>query len=158
MFERFNKTARNVVVDAQEVARYWRHPSLEPSHLFFAVLESQSLATQALLRLHHNPDVMRRSVLAYMQPQNSTIGAYLPFTPSAKQVLELGLREALSLGNNYIGSEHLLLGCFRIQDPFIDQVLQDHNVVPERVREIVHLLQRSQEDGQQNLKLWFELP
>src|ERR1700716_2139926 len=114
MFERFTDRARRTVVLAQEEARRLDHNYIGTEHLLLGLLgESDGIAAQALRRLgvglNHVPD----DVLAMVGRGGDSPVGHIPFTPRAKKVLELSLREALQLGHNYIGTEHILLGLIR---------------------------------------------
>jgi ATP-dependent Clp protease ATP-binding subunit ClpA len=115
MFERFSDRARRTVVAAQEEARRLRFTFIGPEHLLLALLGSEGLATQALESLGVSLDEARGKVEQSIGAGTAASGptGHIPFKPGAKKVLELSLREALGLGHNYIGTEHLLLGLIR---------------------------------------------
>jgi ATP-dependent Clp protease ATP-binding subunit ClpC len=114
MFERFSSGARQVVVLAQDEARRFNHNYIGTEHLLLGLLaEPGGVARQALVAAGVTLDDARVRVQAAVGMGKRTPGGHIPFTPSAKKVLELGLREALSLHHDYIGTEHLLLGLIR---------------------------------------------
>jgi hypothetical protein len=110
VFERFTEQARQVVVYAQEEARLLRHPHIGDEHLLLGIARVEP----ALLGLP--VESVRPVVVEVCGPgERSAPGGRLPFTPRAKKALELGLRNALRLGHNYIGAEHLLLGVLQVE-------------------------------------------
>jgi ATP-dependent Clp protease ATP-binding subunit ClpC len=114
MFERFTERARRVVVHAQEEARDLNHSYIGTEHLLLGLMrEPDSAAARALLDLRIGQvDVLTRVVEIVGRGSEAPSG-HIPFTPRAKKVLELSLREALQLSHNYIGTEHILLGLIR---------------------------------------------
>ncbi|WP_127500740.1 ATP-dependent Clp protease ATP-binding subunit [Actinoplanes solisilvae] len=133
MFERFTDQARRVVVLAQEQARLLNHPYIGTEHLLLG-LTQEGIAAKALNSLGVTLDGVRRAVEAKVGLGASSPGGHIPFTPRAKTVLELALREALQLGHNHIGAEHLLLGLIRSGEGVALDVLEAD---PQRVREKV---------------------
>ncbi|MBL7258153.1 ATP-dependent Clp protease ATP-binding subunit [Paractinoplanes lichenicola] len=140
MFERFTDRARRVVVLAQEEARMLNHNCIGTEHLLLGLIaEGDGTAGQAL----HQLGVTAESVRAQLPEGDSPPGTHMPFTPRAKKVLELSLREALQLGHNYIGTEHILLGLVREDEGLIkanpaavrDVVLTMLRGAPEQVPE-----------------------
>src|SRR5260370_21720315 len=114
MFERFTDPARRVVVLANEEARELGHNYIGTEHILLGLLrEDESVAAQALEALGIGLDAVRREVKQIIGPGEGMPAGHIPFTPRAKKVLELSLREALPLGHNYIGTEHILLGPVR---------------------------------------------
>jgi ATP-dependent Clp protease ATP-binding subunit ClpA len=113
MFERFTDRARRVLVVAQDEARDLGHPFIRPEHIGLGLLQSDGAAARALGDLGVTYGATRDRVLTAFPAGVALAGERLPFTPEAKKVLELSLREALRLGHNYIGTEHLLLGLLR---------------------------------------------
>jgi ATP-dependent Clp protease ATP-binding subunit ClpC len=110
MFERFTDRARRVVVLAQEEARMLNHHHIGTEHLLLGLLsEGEGVAARALRGLGLSLEEVRRKI----DPGSDEPGGHIPFTPRAKKALELSLREALQLGHNYIGTEHILLGLVR---------------------------------------------
>jgi ATP-dependent Clp protease ATP-binding subunit ClpA len=124
MFERFTDRARRVVVLAQEEARLLNHNYIGTEHLLLGLLhESEGVAAQALTELSISLEAVRAQVEEIIgQGQRAPTG-HIPFTPRAKKVLELSLREAKQLGHNYIGTEHILLGLIREGEGVAAQVL-----------------------------------
>lgn len=146
MFERFTERARQVVVFAQQEARSMCHDRINTEHLLLGLLmEEEGIAAKVLTSFGLEVDEIRNAakdlVGAGMVPVETNP---LPFTPRAKKVLELALREALSLGHNYIGTEHLLLGLWRDDDgPAVDLMLA-RGLTAEKVRnEVIRLLSGS---------------
>src|SRR5207344_2265928 len=111
MFERFSGQARNVVVLAQEEARELDHNYIGTEHLLLGLLAaSDSLARASLAALGYTREEVRAKIEAIVGRGKASPGGHVPFTPRAKKVLELSLREALQLKHNYIGPEQILLG------------------------------------------------
>ena len=124
MFERFTERARKVVVLAQDEARHFNHNYIGTEHLLLGLLrEDEGVAAQALYSLNVALDEVREQVESIVGYGEEGTGAQAPFTPRSKKVLELALREALQLGHNYIGTEHLLLGLYRDPDGLASQIL-----------------------------------
>jgi ATP-dependent Clp protease ATP-binding subunit ClpA len=124
MFERFSGQARHVVVSAQEQARDLDHNYIGTEHLLLGLLTtSDSLASASLNALGYTRDDVQASVEALVGRGKASPGGHIPFTPRAKKVLELSLREALQLKNNYIGTEHILLGLIREGEGIAAQIL-----------------------------------
>ena len=124
MFERFSGQARHVVVSAQEEARNLDHNFLGTEHLLLGLLATpDSLASASLTSLGYTHDDVRAEVEAMVGRGKASPGGHLPFTPRAKKVLELSLREALQLKHNYIGTEHILLGLLREGEGIAAQIL-----------------------------------
>jgi ATP-dependent Clp protease ATP-binding subunit ClpA len=128
MFERFTKRARRVVVLAQEEARELRHNYIGTEHILLGILaEPESVAARALTRFDVSLAGARDKVTAIVGiGQKELKKGHIPFTPRAKKVLELALREALQLHHNYIGTEHILLGLVREGDGVAAQVLKEY--------------------------------
>ncbi|HSO50883.1 MAG TPA: Clp protease N-terminal domain-containing protein, partial [Acidimicrobiia bacterium] len=111
MFERFTDRARRVVVLAQEEARLLNHNYIGTEHILLGLLnEGEGIAAQALESLDIDLASVREEVVKIIGQGQQSPSGHIPFTPRAKKVLELSLREALQLGHNYIGTEHILLG------------------------------------------------
>jgi ATP-dependent Clp protease ATP-binding subunit ClpC len=127
MFERFTSRARHVVVLAQEEARRIQHNYIGTEHLLLGLLgEPDGVAAQVLTGFGISLEGARQEVLAIIGPGKTAPSGHIPFTPRAKKVLELSLREALALHHNYIGTEHILLGVIREGDGVGAQVLKQH--------------------------------
>ena len=111
MFERFTERARRVVVFAQEEARDLNHDYIGTEHLLLGLMrDADSVAARALQGLDIGQDAVREQVTEIIGRGQRSPSGHIPFTPRAKKVLELSLREALQLNHNYIGTEHILLG------------------------------------------------
>src|SRR5438128_7915652 len=111
MFERFTDRARRVVVLAQEEARMLSHNYIGTEHILLGLIhEGDGIAAKALESLGVSLEAVRAQVEEIIGQGQQAPSGHIPFTPRAKKVLELSLREALRLGHNYIGTEHLLLG------------------------------------------------
>ena len=138
MFERFTDRARRVVVLAQEEARGLNHNYIGTEHLLLGLLEPGGIAAQALTRFGMTATGTREEVTARVGRGSEPPKGRIPFTPRAKKVLELSLREALSLSHNYIGTEHILLGLIREGEPgdgrdgVAAQILTEHARRPDR--------------------------
>ena len=123
MFERFTDRARRVLVTAQEESKRLGHSFLGTEHLLLALVhEPEAVSAQVLASFGVTSEAVRARVEAIVPPGSGST-ASPPFTPRAKKVLELSLREALQLGHNYIGTEHMLLGALREGEGIAAQVL-----------------------------------
>jgi ATP-dependent Clp protease ATP-binding subunit ClpC len=139
VFERFTDRARRVVVLAQEEARMLNHQYIGTEHLLLGLLrEGEGAAARALGALGLAPEAIRQQVEEIIGQGNEATGGHIPFTPRAKKVLELALREALQPGHNYIGTEHILLGLLREGEGVAAQVLGRLGVDRETVRQQVN--------------------
>jgi len=124
MFERFTDRARRVVVLAQEEARLLNHNYIGTEHILLGLIhEGEGVAAKALESLGISLEAVREQVEELIGQGQSSPSGHIPFTPRAKKVLELSLREALQLGHNYIGTEHILLGLIREGEGVAAQVL-----------------------------------
>jgi ATP-dependent Clp protease ATP-binding subunit ClpC len=138
MFERFTDRARRVVVLAQEEARMLNHNYIGTEHILLGLVrESEGIAAKALESLGISLEAVRSQVEEIIGQGESPPAGHIPFTPRAKKVLELSLREALQLGHNYIGTEHILLGLIREGEGVAAQVLQKLGADLKRSRETV---------------------
>ncbi len=138
MFERFTDRARRVVVLAQEEARSLNHNYIGTEHILLGLLnEGEGIAAKALESLGIGLDSVRDEVVKIIGQGQQAPSGHIPFTPRAKKVLELSLREALQLGHNYIGTEHLLLGLIREGEGVAAQVLQQLGAELQKVRQSV---------------------
>jgi ATP-dependent Clp protease ATP-binding subunit ClpC len=138
MFERFTDRARRVVVLAQEEARMLNHNYIGTEHILLGLIhEGEGVAAKALDSLNINLDAVRQQVEEIIGQGQAAPTGHIPFTPRAKKVLELSLREALQLGHNYIGTEHILLGLIREGEGVAAQVLQKLGADLNRVRQTV---------------------
>jgi Clp amino terminal domain, pathogenicity island component len=128
-FARFTDKARRVVVEAQTAARRGRQEQIVPEHLVLGLLtEPTALAATALSALGVDLDVLRERIEAGLEASDAEPGEQIPFSGSAKKVLELVLREALRLGHNYVGTEHLLLGLLADEENSAAQLLGELGV------------------------------
>jgi ATP-dependent Clp protease ATP-binding subunit ClpA len=126
MFERFTERARQVVVLAQEEARTLKHNYIGTEHILLGLLrEEEGLAARVLESLDITVERVRAQVVRIVGSGEEVTSGQIPFTPRAKKVLELALREALSLGHNYIGTEHILLGLVRENEGVAARILLD---------------------------------
>ena len=124
MFERFTDQARRVVVVAQEESRKLGHDYIGTEHILLGILGAgESVAVQALASLGVSLEAAREQVEEIVGRGSHQVSGHIPFTPRAKKVLELSLREAIQLGHNYIGTEHILLGLIREGEGVAAQVL-----------------------------------
>lgn len=124
LFERFTDRARRVVVLAQEEARLLNHSYIGTEHILLGLIhEGEGVAAKALESLSISLEAVRAQVEEIIGQGGSSPSGHIPFTPRAKKVLELSLREALQLGHNYIGTEHILLGLLREGEGVATQVL-----------------------------------
>ncbi len=138
MFERFTDRARRVVVLSQEEARLLNHNYIGTEHILLGLVhEAEGVAAKALSTLSISLEAVRSQVEEVIGQGGSSPSGHIPFTPRAKKVLELSLREALQLGHNYIGTEHILLGLVREGEGVAAQVLVDLGADLSRVRRTV---------------------
>ncbi|MFC7401476.1 ATP-dependent Clp protease ATP-binding subunit [Citricoccus sp. GCM10030269] len=138
MFERFTDRARRVVVLAQEEARMLNHSYIGTEHILLGLIhEGEGVAAKALESLNISLGAVREQVQEIIGQGQQTPSGHIPFTPRAKKVLELSLREALQLGHNYIGTEHILLGLIREGEGVAAQVLVKLGADLNRVRQTV---------------------
>ena len=142
MFERFTDRARRVLVLAQEEARLLNHNFIGTEHILLGLIhEGEGVAAKALESLGISLEAVREKVEETIGPAGSSTAGSPPFTPRAKKVLELSLREALQLGHNYIGTEHMLLGLVREGEGVAAQVLVNLGADLSRVRQqVIQLL------------------
>jgi ATP-dependent Clp protease ATP-binding subunit ClpC len=157
VFERFTERARQVVVLAQEEARILKHNYIGTEHILLGLLrEEEGLAARVLESLDITVERVRAQVVRIVGSGEEVTSGQIPFTPRAKKVLELALREALSLGHNYIGTEHILLGLVRENEGVAARILLDFDADSEKIRnEVIRMLsgpggrQRGAQAGQQ---------
>lgn len=142
MFERFTDRARRVVVLAQEEARMLNHNYIGTEHILLGLIhEGEGVAAKALESLGISLEAVRSQVEEIIGQGQQAPSGHIPFTPRAKKVLELSLREALQLGHNYIGTEHILLGLIREGEGVAAQVLMKLGADLSRVRQqVIQLL------------------
>jgi ATP-dependent Clp protease ATP-binding subunit ClpC len=136
VFERFTERARQVVVLAQDEARALKHNYIGTEHLLLGLLrEEEGLAARVLESLDITVEEVRAQVKRLVgQGDEETVTGQIPFTPRAKKVLELALREALSLKHSYIGPEHILLGVVRENEGVAARILLDSGADAEKIR------------------------
>ena len=156
MFERFTDRARRVVVLAQDEARSLNHNYIGTEHLLLGLItEGEGVAAKALESLDINKDAVRAAVIDIIGEGEKPVEGHIPFTPRAKRVFELSLREALQLGHNYIGTEHLLLGLLKEGEGVASQVLiklgADLSKVRQTVIELLSGYQRNSDDGRESV-------
>ena len=136
MFERFTDRARRVVVLAQEEARLLNHNYIGTEHILLGLIhEGEGVAAKTLEELEISLEAVRAEVEELVGNSGNSPSGHIPFTPRAKKVLELSLREALQLGHNYIGTEHILLGLIQEGEGVAAQVLSKLGAEASRVRE-----------------------
>src|SRR6059036_359197 len=142
MFERFTERARQVVVLAQEEARILKHNYIGTEHILLGLLrEEEGLAARVLESLDITVERVRSQVVRIVGSGEEVTSGQIPFTPRAKKVLELALREALSLGHNYIGTEHILLGLVRENEGVAARILLDFDADSDKIRnEVIRML------------------
>src|ERR1700710_1187145 len=150
MFERFTDRARRVVVLAQEEARMLNHNYIGTEHILLGLIhEGEGVAAKALESLGISLEAVRSQVEEIIGQGQQAPSGHIPFTPRAKKVLELSLREALQLGHNYIGTEHILLGLIREGEGVAAQVLVKLGADLGRVRQqVIQLLSGYQGKGE----------
>ena len=146
MFERFTDKARRVVVLAQEEARLLKHDYIGTEHVLLGLIgQEEGLGARTLESLGISLDPVQQQVEEIIGQGQQAPSGHIPFTPRAKKVLELSLREALQLGHNYIGTEHILLGLIREGDGVAAQVLVKLGADLERTRQQVMQMPRAHE-------------
>jgi ATP-dependent Clp protease ATP-binding subunit ClpC len=138
MFERFTDRARRVVVLAEEEARMLDHNYIGTEHVLLGLIhEGEGVAAMTLDTLHISLEAVRQQVEEIIGRGQAASSGHIPFTPRAKKVLELSLRESLQLGHDFIGTEHILLGLIREGEGVAAQVLQRLGADLNRVRQTV---------------------
>ena len=138
VFERFTERARQVVVLAQEEARTLKHNYIGTEHLLLGLLrEQQGIPAHVLESLDVTLERVRAQVVRIVGAGEEVTDGQVPFTPRAKKVLEMALREALELHHNYIGTEHILLGLTRENEGVAARILLDFDADPETIRHAV---------------------
>jgi ATP-dependent Clp protease ATP-binding subunit ClpA len=142
MFERFTERARQVVVLAQDEARAFKHNYIGTEHLLLGVLrEEEGVGARVLESLDITLEEVRAQVARIVGQGDEVTSGMIPFTPRAKKVLELALREAVKLSHNHIGTEHILLGIVRENEGVASRILLDFGADADKVRgEILHRL------------------
>src|SRR5450755_297739 len=149
MFERFTERARQVVVLAQEEARTLKHNYIGTEHILLGLLrEEEGLAARVLESLEITVERARGQVVRIVGSGEEVTSGQIPFTPRAKAVMEMALREALSLGHDYIDTEHILLAVVRENEGVAARILLDFDADPEKVRnEVIRLSGRAARRG-----------
>ncbi len=138
MFERFTDRARRVVVISQEEARKLQHNYIGTEHILLGLLTVRGgVAYKVLERFGMSQEGARAEVVSMVGVGNAAIEGHIPFTPRAKKVLELSLREALQLNHNYIGTEHILLGLLREGEGVAAEIMTAHGADLDKIREAV---------------------
>jgi len=138
MFERFTERARQVVVLGQDEARALKHNYIGTEHILLGLLrEERGLAARVLGESGITIEQVRQRTVEIVGRGEEVKADQLPFTPRSKKVLELGLREALSLGHNYVGTEHVLLGLMRENEGVAALILRDLGLEEKTVRELI---------------------
>ncbi len=150
MFERFTDRARRVIVLAQEEARGLEHNYIGTEHLLLGLIhEGDGVAAKAMEMSGVKLEDARAAVVELIGSGEKPVEGHIPFTPRAKRVFELSFREALQLGHNYIGTEHLLLGLLKEGDGVAAQVLHKLDANPQKIRKsVMQLLQGYQSQGE----------
>ena len=156
MFERFTDRARRVVVLAQDEARGLKHNYIGTEHLLLGLIsEGEGVAAKALETMGIKGEAVRKSVIEIIGEGEKPVEGHIPFTPRAKRVFELSLREALQLGHNYIGTEHLLLGLLKEGEGVAAQVLTKQGADLAQVRQtVIQMLsgyQRGDDEGRESV-------
>ena len=145
MFERFTERARKVVVKAQDEARFLKQNYIGTEHILLGLInEKEGMAARVFYELNISFDDIRSAVREVVTEGTSESYEHIPFTPRAKKVLELSLREALQMGHNYIGTEHILLGLLREGEGVAARVLNSMGVTLDNVKEKVKELLNKQ--------------
>ncbi len=148
MFERFTERARQVVVLAQEEARALRHNYIGTEHILLGLLREEAGVGAAVLQsLGVSIGDARAHVVRLVGSGEEVATGQIPFTPRAKKTLEIANREALSLGHNYIGTEHILLALARANEGVAARVLSAFDADPEGIRQAVSSLLPASEGG-----------
>jgi ATP-dependent Clp protease ATP-binding subunit ClpC len=142
LFERFTERARQVVVLAQDEARALKHNYIGTEHILLGLLrEEEGLAARVLESLDITVEEVRAQVARIVGQGDEVTTGQIPFTPRAKKVLELSLREAIALGHHYIGTEHILLGVVRENEGVAARILLDFDADAEKIRnQIIRML------------------
>ena len=156
MFERFTDRARRVVVLAQDEARGLKHNYIGTERLLLGLIsEGEGVAAKALETMGIKGEAVRASVIEIIGEGEKPVEGHIPFTPRAKRVFELSLREALQLGHNYIGTEHLLLGLLKEGEGVAAQVLTKQGADLAQVRQtVIQMLsgyQRGDDEGRESV-------
>ena len=148
MFERFTDRARRIITLSQEQARSFNHNYIGTEHILLGILdEKESIAAQALVSSRIELDEARQLLLDIIGLGGTPATGHIPFTPRVKKILDLSLREALQLGHNYIGPEHLLLGLIREGEGVAAQILVKLGADLNDLRkQVIHILMDERAD------------
>jgi hypothetical protein len=143
VFERYTERAKAAIVAAQEAAREHEHHYIGTEHVLIGVLAGrETVGLRAIEACGVDVDALAADVVARMPGASESVPALIPFTAKSKKALELTLREALRLGHNYVGTEHILLGLIAEDSGLAAEVLRDHDLTTDRVEaEILRLLE-----------------
>jgi len=145
MFERFTERARKVVVKAQDEARFLKQNYIGTEHILLGLInEKEGIGARVFYELNISFEDIRSAIKEVVTEGTSESYEHIPFTPRAKKVLELSLREALQMGHNYIGTEHILLGLLREGEGVAARVLNSMGVTLDNVKEKVKELLNKQ--------------
>jgi ATP-dependent Clp protease ATP-binding subunit ClpC len=144
VFERFTERARQVVVLAQDEARALRHNYIGTEHILLGLLRVENgVVATVFERFDVTIEEVRAQVARIVGEGDEVATGQIPFTPRAKKVLELSMREALSLGHNYIGTEHILMAIARVNEGVATRILLDFDLDADKIRdEVVGMLAR----------------
>lgn len=156
MFERFSDRARRVVVLSQEESRSLNHTWIGTEHILLGLLnEGEGIGCQALIRHGISLVIAREQVLEIIGEGAESPKGHIPFTPRAKQILEMALREALQMGHDYIGDEHILLGMVREGEGVAAQILAQRGITLEPLRDtVLELLKANPEQREAARRPW----
>jgi ATP-dependent Clp protease ATP-binding subunit ClpA len=136
MFERFTERARQVIVLAQDEARALKHNYIGTEHLLLGLLrEEEGVGCRVLESLDLTVGEVRGRIAKVVGEGENVETGQIPFTPRSKKVLDMSLREALSLGHNYVGTEHILLALVRENEGVAARILNDFDVAPQKIRD-----------------------
>ena len=145
MFERFTERARKVVVKAQDEARFLKQNYIGTEHILLGLIdEKEGIAAKVFDELNIDFEDIREAIKDVVTEGTSESYEHIPFSPRAKKVLELSLREALQMGHNYIGTEHILLGLLREGEGVAARVLNSLGITLDNVKEKVKELLNKQ--------------
>ena len=145
MFERFTEASKQVIVLAQDEARRLEHSYIGTEHLLLGLTrEETGVAATVLASFGLTVENVRARVAQMVGQGDEVTTGQIPFTPRAKKVLELALREALALGDKYVGTEHILLGIVRENEGVAVRILLDYDADAEKIRnEVLRTLSES---------------
>jgi hypothetical protein len=134
-FSRFTERARQAVVTAQEIARQMRHASIGPEHIILGLLAIEGgAAAEVMVQIAGSAETIRKRVVRAIPPRTENPPVHIPFEPEPKEALKQALDQALELGHNYIGTEHVLLGLLRVPDGQGARLLAELGITYEAAR------------------------